>query len=206
MKKQTEMSLILFCLISLSSPSVPFAQAWKPYDFKGTEHFKYDIHSTKNGKEEAGYLILDIEKKGEDKYKISYESKLGDSEASSSTTSSADNLAGKLMMSMMMSGSEAGTVLGSTLFTQAMPMMFMGMTDFEVGSGWSRTENGKKLSFKVESKEKVAGLEGYKCVYREDGMVKYLQVIAPDVPLPLQTEMTDEDGSQYKAKLVEYRR
>jgi hypothetical protein len=107
-------------------------------------------------------------------------------------------------MSLMMSGSEAGAVLGATLFTQAMPMMFLGMTELEVGSGWSRTEEGKKISFQVESKETIAGVEGYRCVFREDDQIKILQVIAPDVALPLQTEMVDDDGKRYISKLVEY--
>ena len=187
------------------APSVQ-AQAWKPYAFEGTEHFKYDIKSVQDSKETTGYFTLDIEKKGEDKYKVSYSSKLGDNEASSTTTASADELAGKLMMSLMMSGSEAGAILGATLFTQALPMMFLGMTDLEVGSGWARTEGGKKVSFKVESKETVAGVEGYKCVFREENKVKYMQVIAPDVALPLQTEMVDDDGMHYTSKLVEYKK
>jgi hypothetical protein len=180
------------------------AQAWKPYAFEGNEHFKYDIKSVEKDKEQTGFFTIDIEKTGEDKFKVSYSSKLGENEASSTTTSTADELAGKLLMSLMMSGSEAGAVLGATLFTQAMPMMFLGMTELEVGSGWSRTEEGKKISFQVESKETIAGVEGYRCVFREDDQIKILQVIAPDVALPLQTEMVDDDGKRYISKLVEY--
>jgi hypothetical protein len=194
---------LLPCL--LPAPDV-VAQAWKPYAFAGSEHFRYEIESVKGGEKKAGFLDLRIEKLGEDRFKVSFESKLGDSEASSSTTAAANELAGKLMMSMMMSGSEAGAILGMTLFTQALPMMFMGMTDLEVGSGWSRSEGGKKISFKVEAKETIAGVEGYRCVFREEGRVKYLQVIAPEVALPLRTEMNDEDGSRYVATLSEYSR
>ena len=195
-------ALILF----FSLASLARAQAWKPYAFEGSEHFKYDIRSVEEGHEATGFFTIDIEKAGEDKFKVSYRSKLGENEAASTTTATADEIAGKLMMSLLMSGSEAGAVLGATLFTQAMPMMFLGMTDLEVGSGWSRTEEGKKLSFKVESKETIAGVEGYRCAYRENDQIKILQVIAPDVALPLRTEIANDDGSRYTSRLVEYRK
>lgn len=184
------------------------AQAWKPYTFKGSEHFKYAIKSIKSGEEKSGFFTLDIEKKGEDKYKVSFSSVLGENEASSSTTTTADELPGKIIMSLMMSGSEAGSVLGATLFTPMLGMMFMGMgaADLEVGSGWSRTEEGKKVSFKIEAKENIAGHEGYRCVFREGDNVKYLQVIAPDIGLPLKTEVVDDDGSRYISELVEFKK
>jgi len=105
-----------------------------------------------------------------------------------------------------MGGSEAGAILGVTIFTPALGMMFMGAQDLEVGSGWSRTEDGKKVSFKIEEKETIAGQEGYRCVLREEGRIKYLQVIAPDIGLPLVTQMNDDDGTQFEAKLVEFKR
>ncbi len=193
-------------ILTLCLAAFPHAQIWEPYAFEGSEHFKYDIKSIEEGKELTGYFTIDIQKTDEDKFKVSYSSKLGENEASSTTTSTADELAGKLLMSLMMSGSEAGAVLGATLFTQALPMMFLGMTELEVGSGWSRTEEGKKVSFKVESKETIAGVEGYRCVFREDDEIKILQVIAPDVALPLQTEMVDDDGNRYISKLTEYKK
>jgi hypothetical protein len=192
-------------LLVFLSASLLAAQAWKPYSFKGTEHFKYTIESTeKGGEKKTGFFTLDLKPTGEDQYKVSFESKLGENEASSSTTASSDELAGKLMMTMMMSGSEAGAILGITLFTQALPMIFMGMSDLDVGSGWTRTENGKEISFKVEGKEKIAGVEGYRCVFREADQVKFQHVISPDVALPLMTEMVDDDGSRHVSKLVEY--
>ena len=202
---RTPLLLPLVALAWLLPPPTLLAQAWRPYAFEGTEHFRYDIQSTeKDGTKKSGYFTLDIEKEGEERYKVAFASKLGESESSSSTTATADELAGKLMMTVLMSGSEAGAILGMTLFAPTMPMMFMGMSDLEVGSGWSRTDNGKPISFKVEAKETIAGVEGYRCVFREAEQVKYLQVIAPDVALPLKTEMADDDGSRYVAALTEY--
>jgi hypothetical protein len=191
-------------MLGISIASSAGAQVWKPYSFGGNEHYKYMIESSKDGEKKSGSIDLDFEKVGEDKYKVSYESKLGENESSSTTTATADELAGKLMMTMMMSGSEAGAILGSTLFTPALSMMFLGMSELEVGSGFTRTEGGKKVSFKVESKETIAGVEGFRCVFREDDKIKYLQVIAPDVALPLHTEVVDDDGSRFTTKLVEY--
>jgi len=191
--------LSVLCLVSSAG-----AQAWKPYTFQGTEHFKYDLKSVVDGVTETGSFTLDIAKAGEDKFKVSFSSVLGENEASSSTTASLDELGGKIIMSLMMSGSEAGAVLGATLFTPMLGMMFMGTTDLEVGSGWSRTDGGKKMSFKIEAKEKIAGQEGYRCVYRQGDDLQYLQVISPDVGLPLKTEVTDEKGRHYAAELAEF--
>lgn len=199
-------SFLLFALLFslfLSAAGLT-AQAWKPYEFKGTEHFKYDIKSTSGGETRTGHFTLDIEKAGDDQYKVSYRSVLGENEASSTTTSTADELPGKIMMSLIMSGNEAGTILGSTIFTPVLGMMFMGTSDMEVGSGWSRTQDGKKMSFQIEDKETVGGQEGYRCVYKENDVVKYLQVISPEIGLPLRTVMTEEDGSRHESKLVEF--
>ena len=203
---RTKLSPIGLSMIVLSISSPALAVTWKPYDFQGTEHFKYEIRSIKEDQKKTGFFTLDIEKKEGDQYKISFSSKLGDSEGSMSTTAPANELAGKLMMSVMMSGSDAGSVLAMTLFTQNLTMMFMGLNDFEVGAGWRRTEGGKKISFKIESKETIADQEGYKCVLREGDQIKVLQVVSPEVPLPLRTEMTDDDGSRYEAHLVEFTR
>lgn len=197
---------VVFIFMNVSIPSSAGAQGWEPYTFQGTEHFKYDIKSVDNGEEKTGSFTLDIEKKDEKQYKISFASKLGDSESSSSITATPDEIATKLMMSMVMGGSEAGAILGVTLFTPALGIIFASDQDLEVGSGWSRTEGGKKESFKIEEKETIAGHEGYRCVFREDGRIKYLQVIAPDIGLPLRTQMNDDDGTHFELKLVEFKR
>jgi hypothetical protein len=182
------------------------AQIWKPYTFQGTEHFKYNLKSASKGEEKTGSFTLDIEKIEGEKFKVNFSSKLGENESSSSTTASADELPGKVMMSILMSGNEAGAVLGATLFTPMLGMMFMGVNDFEVGSGWSRTEDGKKMSFQIEAKETVGGFEGNRCVYKENDQTRYLQVISPEIPLPLRTEVNDEEGNRYSSELVEYRK
>jgi hypothetical protein len=196
-------SLVVFSLTLILSNAV--AQAWTQFSFKGTEHFKYSIKSIQNGEEKTGFFTLDVQKVGDDKYKVSFSSALGENEASSSVTSTLEELPGKLMMSMMMSGSESGIVLGATLFTPVLGFALLGGSDFEVGSGWTRTEDGKKLSFKVEAKDNIAGREGYRCVYREDDKVKYLHVIDPELGLPLKTEITDDDGNHNIVELVEFK-
>ncbi len=198
----TNISLALFAIVYLVSSAG--AETWKPYDFKGSEHFKYSIKSIDGDQEKTGHFTLDLKKIEENKFKVSYSSALGDNESSSTTTTTADEMAGKIMMSLMMSGSEAGAVLGSTLFTPMLGMMFMGGADLEVGSGWSRTEEGKKMSFKIEAKEKIAGQEGYRCVFREGDNLKYMQVISPEIGLPLRTEVVEDDGKRFISELIEF--
>jgi len=195
--------LMLALVVTASSVS---SQACKPYTFQGTEHFKYAIKTTSDGETRTGHFTLDIEKAGEDKFTVAFNSVLGDNEASSTTTATADELPGKIMMSLIMSGNEAGAILGATLFTPMLGMMFMGTSELEVGSGWTRTEDGKKISFKVEEKETVSGQEGYRCVFREDDTIKYLQVISPDIGLPLRVSVTDDDGSTHESELIEYKK
>lgn len=201
----TLLSLISGIILCLDVPGAG-AQAWKPYSFQGSEHFSYALKSIEQGEEKTGSFTLDIEKAGEGKFKVSFNSKIGENESSSSTTSSAEELPGQVMMSLIMSGNAAGAVLGATLFAPVLGFMFIGMTDLEVGSGWSRTEEGKKMSFKIEAKETIAGHEGFRCVFQENEKTRYLQVIAPDVALPLRTEVVDDDGNQYSCNLVEYRK
>jgi hypothetical protein len=196
--------LAIFLFVCLVNPI--WGQTWKPYTFKGTEHFKYSLKTIKGDEEKTGQFTLDVAEAGEDKYTISFSSALGENESSSTTTSTAEELPGKILMSLMMSGSEAAAVLGTTLFAPTLGIMFMGGGDLEVGSGWSRTEEGKKMSFKVESKEKVAGIEGYHCTLREDDKVTFSQVIAPDIGLPIKTEMVDDDGNRFISELIEFKK
>jgi hypothetical protein len=197
----------VFLLLSVCFVSSAGAQTWEPYNFEGTEHFKYAISSTEEGVEKIGTFSFDVVKQGEDKYKVSYSSLLGEDESSATTTATKDELAGKIMMSLMMSGSEAGAILGATIFTPALGMMMLlGGGDFEVGNGRTWTDKGMKMSCKVESKEKLAGLEGYKCVYRENDEIKNMQVIAPKIALPLHTMLVDEEGSRFEAKLIEFKK
>ncbi len=197
---------IVVLVLGICFASSAGAQIWEPYNFKGTEYFKYAISSSEEGVEKTGTFTLDIEKIADDKYKVGYSSKLGEDESSSTATATTDELAGKIIMSLMMGGSEAGAIIGVTIFTPALGMMFMGGGELEVGNGWTRTEEGKKLSFKVESREKIAGIDGFKCVYREDDQVKTLQVIAPDIALPLHTVLIDEEGGRFEAKLLEFKK
>lgn len=179
------------------------AETWVPFNFKGTEHFKYEAKLMEDGKTITGFYVLDIEKLEGDKVKIHIKAKLGDNELETSFSGDKSNIYGSLMGQMMFNPALAPLL--ATLFAPYWGLYFMGQ-NWDVGSYWSfKTEEGKKITFKIESECEHAGIKGKKGVWQEEGKTRAEFCISTKVALPLRVYFKEEGGNTYEITLQEYR-
>lgn len=194
-------SLVLSTLLSAQEPY------WKPYAFKGTEHFKYQITQKQEEETKTGEYVIDLSREGE-QYRIRIQGRFGGNEGSFSTTvSSPSEIGGTLMGQMFFNPWVAPVTL--TLFTPTLLMLpFGGLTmgSWEIGSHWKhKDESGNEVSVEIPSACEHAGKSGRKLVVKENGEVVYETCVAQGVALPLYVKFRNkDDGSLYEAKLVEY--
>jgi len=176
------------------------AFAWVPYQFKGTEHFRYDVRQVDGSDTESGFYVLDLEPAGPGQVRMRVNGQLGD-ESYSSTVTTGVGPQGMQMgyMQFMTMGP-----IGIMLFNP-MGWMLMQGHQLTVGDGWTSSSRGKTIAFQVERTCQMAGQNGLLVVLREDGEVRQESCVAPDVPLPLSVSLRDEDGVAIDMMLVEYR-
>lgn len=183
-------------------PAGPWA--YSPYNFKGTEHFKYDVRKVDGRDVETGYYILDIQPAGGGRYRMKVDGKLGDDAYSSTVTAPDPNGGGGMGGMMGMGQLMALGPVGLTLFNPMFGMMFMGR-ELVLGDGWTQSSGGNSMSVKVESKCLQAGVNGLMSVMRENQEIKSETCLSPNVPLPLAVTLRDGKSDVTEMKLVEFR-
>jgi hypothetical protein len=205
-------SAIGVCALGMSFLSLVFTQvaaaqetpvvapfAWAPYQFNGTEHFRYDVRQTEDGITESGFYQLDLEPAGPGQVRMQVSGQLGDDSYSSTVTT------GTGTQGMMMGYPQFMTMgpVGLMLFN---PMSWMAIQgrQLTLGDGWSSSQDGETMEARVESQCQAAGQSGMLLVFRENGAVRTQSCLAPDVALPIQTSMHDDD-MVIELTLVEYR-
>lgn len=174
-------------LLSAVTSGRALAEKWTPYQFKGNEHFEYELRSNA----QAANFTLDIVKKKKGLFEVSSTSKW---------------LVTKEELGVDILGgfwAGAGGVGLTMFFVDPMGGRLFGSLDLKVG---------EKMSFwgmgvvKIVGKEKIAGREGFVCqlIGQEDRLLMEW-VIDPALPLPLSTKIFDNEGNvEYESKLLKY--
>ncbi len=180
-----------------SAPSGPLPAAyttpvsgpfmWVPYNFQGTEHFKYTVSMVEDHVPKPGIYTLDASKNGSN-VQVNVVWSLGADHGSGTLIFAP----GQPMISPMqlMSLGPAGMLL----FNPALGFMFAGQ-QWVPGSGWSQTHNGETVDFKVEGNCSGAGVQGAHGVVRKNGVVVWDMCVAPNVGLPLAETFNNDNGS-----------
>ncbi len=174
--------------------------AWVPYQFRGTEHFRYDVRQTTGGDLETGYYQLDLEPAGADRVRMKVEGRIGDEEYSSTVTT------GVGAQGMQMGYMQFMTMgpIGITLFNPMSWMMLQGQ-ELSVGDGWTSSSGGESIAVQVESECSYSGQGGLLIVVRENDVVRQQSCVAPNVALPLRVQLNSDDEDVIDMTLVEYR-
>ncbi len=178
---------------------------WMPYNFKGTEYFKYDVKATENGKVKKGYEIIDIKKSG-DKYTIKIEGKFGESEGTFTTTvEDKEDIPGAIVAQGMWSPYLLPLTIA--LFSPAWAIYFgYAGFSFEEGSKWrTKDEEGNVTEMEVKGSEEYAGKKGKKLIVKQNGKEIWVIVWSEDVALPLYIKTGEGENVIFELKLVEYR-
>lgn len=170
---------------------------WGLYQFKGTEHFKYDAAMTEDGKKEQGWYTLDAKPGAGGNYQLTVAGQVGTDSFRSTTTVTP----GQGIPIMQIAAMGPGAII---LFSPVY-MMFGGQ-QWQVGNEWSFNQQGEQASFKVESECTYAGVSGLRGVWRKNNVVMMDMCVSPNVALPLAVMMNDEDGkSSHQMTLVEFK-
>jgi hypothetical protein len=185
-----KVSVLAVVMVATSMIALSSAEMWEPYQFQPKDQeYEYKIISFEDDVEKVSNYVLEIDKKDDGQLEISVKT----------TWVAAEEDLG----SQILGGWWAAGAFGLTMaFINPMyAAFFSGLDMYE----------GNKMSFfgagvvEVTGTEKVAGRKGFVCVFRnEDGgpmMGRY--VVDPSLPLPLKTEIFEEDGtSQYQTELM----
>ncbi len=170
---------------------------WGLYQFKGTEHFKYDAVVVEDGQKKEGWYTLDAQPGTGGNYRLTVAGQLG-SDSFRSTTTVAPGQGVPFMQVAAMGP-------GAILLFSPIYMMFGGQ-QWEVGNEWTFTQEGETASFKVESTCSYAGVSGLRGVWRKDNAIMLDMCVSPNVALPLAVTMNEEDGTtSHQMVLVEFR-
>jgi curli biogenesis system outer membrane secretion channel CsgG len=161
---------------------------WAPYNFQGTEHFKYTVSMVENHVPTPGLYTLDASKNGAN-VQVNVVWSLGADHG----TGTLVIVPGQMMMISPMQLMSLGPA-GALLFNPMLGMYFGGQ-QWVVGSGWSTTHNGETIEFKVESTCSYAGVQGAHGVMRKNGTVFMDMCVSPNVGLPLSETFNHDDGS-----------
>lgn len=161
---------------------------WVPYNFQGTEHFKYTVSLVEDHVTKPGLYTLDASKSGAN-IQINVVWSLGTDHG----TGTLILVPGQMMMISPMQYMSLGPA-GALLFNPMLGMYFGGQ-QWVVGSGWSTTHDGETIEFKVESTCTAAGVQGAHGVMRKNGTVFMDMCVSPNVGLPLSETFNHDDGS-----------
>ncbi|HYK11024.1 MAG TPA: CsgG/HfaB family protein [Gemmatimonadales bacterium] len=160
---------------------------WVPYNFQGTEHFKYTVSMVENRVPTPGIYTLDASKNGSN-VQVNVVWSLG-ADHGTGTLIFQPGMAMISPMQLMSLGPA-----GALLFNPALGFMFAGQ-QWVPGSGWSQTHNGETVEFKVEGNCSGAGVQGSHGVVRKNGNVVWDMCVAPNVGLPLAETFNNDNGS-----------
>ena len=190
MFKVWKISVLAIVMIATSMITLSSAEMWEPYQFQSKDQkYEYKIVSFEEDVEKVSNYVLEIEKRDDGQLEISVKT----------TWVAAEEDLG----SQILGGWWAAGAFGLTMaFINPMYAAFFGGLDMY---------EGNKMSFfgagvvEVTGTETVAGRKGFVCVFRNEdgGPVMGRYVVDPSLPLPLKTEIFEEDGtSQYQTELM----
>lgn len=171
---------------------------WAPYQFVGTEHFRYDVRQGTEGEVETGYYQLDLQPAGEGRVRMNVDGRLGDESYSSSVTTGVGVEGMQMGYGQFMALGPVGLVLLNPTSWMMLPNQAL-----QVGDGWSYGSGGESVSVRVERACGAGGRSGVLVVFRENEDVQLESCVAQDVPLPLTMRVGSEELT---LTLTEYRR
>lgn len=188
---------------AIAMPSGPFA--WAPYQFKGTEHFRYQVTQTDDGQTKNGFYQLEFSPAGAGQVRMRVQGQLGDESSSNTVTMPVAQPGQPVQMGMGMGQLMAMGPIGIMLFNPTSWIM-LGGRQLTIGDEWSQSSGGESMSIKVDRGCEHAGQGGVLVVTRANGAVVQESCLSPNVALPLRTLIQGEhDGSRIEMMLTEYR-
>ena len=187
---------VLVLSLAVSRP-VSAQNAWRQYEFNGTERFDYEVEFTQKGVLQEGHLTLEFTEQ-DGRTWVMVDAAVGDMSCSGrSPYSTIQDVQQALMMQCF-----TMAPIMAALYT---PMweMFVGRT-WELGSRRSMGSGDQGMSFEVTEVCEYAGVAGLLAVVKAAGN-RIESCVATDVALPLAMYM-DQEQLEVAIRLTEFRR
>ncbi len=187
---------VLVLSLAVSRP-VSAQNAWRQYEFNGTERFDYEVEFTQKGVLQEGHLTLEFTEQ-DGRTWVMVDAAVGDMSCSGrSPYSTIQNVQQAIMMQCF-----TMAPIMAALYT---PMwgMFVGRT-WELGSRRIMGSGDQGMSFEVTEVCEYAGVAGLLAVVKAAGN-RIESCVATDVALPLAMYM-DQEQLQVAIRLTEFRR
>ena len=187
---------VLVLSLAVSRP-VSAQNAWRQYEFNGTERFDYEVEFTQKGVLQEGHLTLEFTEQ-DGRTWVMVDAAVGDRSCSGrSPYSTIQDVQQALMIQCF-----TMAPIMAALYT---PMweMFVGRT-WELGSRRSMGSGDRGMSFEVTEVCEYAGVAGLLAVVKAAGN-RIESCVATDVALPLAMYM-DQEQLQVAIRLTEFRR
>lgn len=179
--------------------------AWTPYQFRGTESFRYTVTQTESGEPtKNGFYQLEFSPAGAGQVRMRVQGELGGNSSSNTVTLPVAQAGQGPQMSMGFGQLMAMGPIGIALFNP-MSWMFMAGRQLTIGDEWSQTNDGQSMSVKVESNCEAAGQGGVLIVTKVNNRVATESCVSPTVALPLRTLIAGDDGDRIEMVLTAYR-
>lgn len=190
-----------------AGPVVPYTGqpfAWVPYQFRGTEQFRYTVTRTESGSPvQNGFYALNLTPASPGNVRMQVQGQLGEDSFSNTVTIPVAEGGGMQGMGMGFSQLMAMGPIGMLLFNPT-SWMFMYGRQLTVGDEWSQSSGGESFSVKVDRTCEHAGQGGALIVTRVNGVVKTESCVSPAVALPLRVLLVD-DSDRTEMVLTEFR-
>jgi hypothetical protein len=167
-----------------------FADMWEPYQFEPKDQeYEYEITNFEGETEQVSHYILKIDLQDNGQLEISVQT---------TWMATQDELGSEILGGWWSAGAFGLTMA----FINPMYAAFFGGLDLHVGN---------KMNFfgagvvQVTGTETVAGREGFVCelLNQDGGQVQGRYVVDPSIPLPLKTELFNDEGArQFQTELL----
>ena len=187
---------ILVLSLVVSRP-IAAQNAWRPYEFNGTERFSYEVELTEKGLLREGHLTLEFTEE-DGRTWVMVDAAVGDMSCSGRSPYSTSKSAQQAIMLQCLTMAP----VMAALYTPAWEI-FAGRT-WQLGSHWSMGSGDQGMSFEVTEVCEYAGVEGLLAVIKSAGN-RIESCVATDVALPLAIAM-DQEQFQVAIRLTEFRR
>ena len=177
---------------------------YAPFQFRGTEHFRYTVTQTENGRTATGFYLFDLTPAGAGQVRMNVQGQVGEDSWSNTVTLAVGQGQGGPQQMMSFAPLMAMGPLGATLFSPTAWMLFQGH-QLTIGDGWSSSSRGESMSVRVEQQCAHGGQGGLLVVLRSNDRVASESCVSPTVALPLRSMMADRDNDRVELVLTEYR-
>lgn len=169
---------------------------WDPYEFQAGEFYRFELFEAGSRVGEVSWEVLSRSADGQS-VTVEVSGTVDGESFSTTTTGTPETLYTSLLMN------PAGSMVFVALYSPFVGA-FQGET-LAVGEGWSFSDGGTTVSYRIERTDSIAGRDVFVAVVRENGTPLWETWVDPELAFAAKTIIYDEGTVDLEVRLVEYR-